>query len=96
MRNQSILLFTDNEALVHVINKKSCREAINVFCSSNVLICLQNNKMFKAKHIPGIYNKLADCLSRFQVTAFQQLAPANMNSLPTNIPLHLQPQNWRI
>ena len=26
MHNQSILLFTDNEALVHVINKKSCQD----------------------------------------------------------------------
>ena len=97
MRNQSILLFTDNEALVHVINKKSCRDKpLMCFVRQMVLVCLQNNIMFKAKHIPGIYNKLADCLSRFQVTAFEQLAPANMNSLPTDIPLHLQPQNWRI
>ncbi len=26
MRNHSILFFTDNEALVHVINKQSCRD----------------------------------------------------------------------
>jgi hypothetical protein len=97
MRNQSILLFTDNEALVHVLNKKSCRDKpLMCFVSQMVLVCLQNNIMFKAKHIPGIYNKLADCLSRFQVAAFQQFAPANMKCLPTDIPLHLQPQNWRI
>ncbi|CAB4022070.1 Hypothetical predicted protein, partial [Paramuricea clavata] len=36
MRNHSILFFTDNEALVHVINKQSCRDKIlMVFVRSN-------------------------------------------------------------
>ena len=46
--------------------------------------------------IVGISNKLADSLSCFQVSTFQQLAPANMNRLPTDIPLHLQPQSGQI
>ena len=32
-----------------------------------VLVCLEHNISFKAKHILGVNNKLADCLSRFQV-----------------------------
>jgi hypothetical protein len=81
MRNQSILFFTDNHALVSFVRRM-------------VLICLQNNMLFKAKHIPGIHNKLADCLSRFQVSTFKHLAPTNMNNLPTDIPLDRQPQRF--
>ena len=97
MRNHSILFFTDNNALVHVINKQSCRDkTLMVFVRKLVLVCLDNNILFKAKHIPGVKNKLADCLSRFQVQTFKQLAPANMHLFPTDIPLQLQPQSWPI
>lgn len=97
MQNHSILFFTDNESLVHVINKKSCRDkSLMFFVRKLVLVCLKNNILFKAKHIPGIHNKLADCLSRFQVQTFKQLAPAHMNRLPTDIPLHMQPGSWQI
>ena len=97
MRNHSILFFTDNEALVHVINKQSCPDkTLMVFVRKLVLVCLGHNILFRAKHIPGVNNKLADCLSRFQIQTFKQLAPANMNPFPTDIPLHLQPRSWPI
>ena len=97
MRNHSILFFTDNEALVHVINKQSCRDKIlMVLVRKLVLVCLEHNILFKAKHIPGTHNILADSLSRLQVQTFKQLAPANMNPFPVDIPLHLQPQSWAI
>ena len=32
-----------------------------------VLICLEYNIVFKAKHIAGVKNRLADSLSRLQV-----------------------------
>ena len=44
MRNQRITFFTDNEALVHVINNKSCRDGFLMsFVRRLVLVCLQNN-----------------------------------------------------
>lgn len=44
MRNQCITFFTDNEALVHVINKSSCRDKFLMsFVRRLVLVCLQNN-----------------------------------------------------
>ena len=96
MRNSSILFFTDNEALVHVINKQSCRDkSLMFFVRKLVLVCLSYNIVFKAKHIPGLHNKLADSLSRLQVQTFKQLAPAHMNPSPTEIPRHLQPLNWQ-
>ena len=93
----NLFYFLLHEALVHVINKKSCRDkSLMCFVRKMVLVCLQNNIVFKAKHIAGISNKLADSLSRFQVSTFHQLAPANMNRLPTDIPLQLQPQSWQV
>ena len=97
MSNQCVLFFTDNEALVHVINKQSCKDKpLMRFVRKLVSICLQHNIVFKAKHIPGIYNHLADSLSRLQVLTFRRLAPAHMDQCPTEIPLHLQPQNWQL
>ena len=66
------------------------------FVRQLVLICLRNNIVFKAKHVPGSRNALADALSRFQVQTFQRLAPSFMDHSPTDIPLHLQPQNWHL
>ena len=58
------LFFTDNEALVHVINKQSCKhQHLMFFVRKMVLICLKYNILFKAKHIPGIHNHLADSVS---------------------------------
>ena len=46
MANHSILFFTDNEALVHVINKQSCKDKA-------LMICLDFRfKPSNAKHQP--------------------------------------------
>ena len=96
MRNRCILFFTDNESLVHVINKQSSKDnSLMFFVRKLVLICLEYNIVFKAKHIAGVKNRLADSLSRLQVQYFKQLAPAHMDKLLTEIPLHLQPQSWQ-
>ena len=96
MSNRCILFFTNNEALVHVINKQSCKDQhLMFFVRKMVLICLKYNVLFKAKHIPGIHNHLADSLSCLQIRKFLQMAPASMDQSPTDIPHHLQPQNWQ-
>ena len=64
-----------------------------VFVRMLVLVCLSQNICIKAKHIPGLQNKLADSLSWLQLQTFKQLAPAYMHHLPTEIPPHLQPLN---
>ena len=95
IQNRRVLFFTDNEALVHVINKQSCQDKdLMFFVRELVLVCLHRNVHFKAKHIPGLHNKLADSLSRLQLQTFKQLAPAHMHPFPTEIPQHLQPLNW--
>ena len=57
MRNKSILFFTDNEALVYIINRQSCRDkTLMFFVRKLVLVRLENNIVFKANHIPGTKN----------------------------------------
>ena len=88
-RIKRILFFTDNKALVHVSNKQSCQDKNLMFLVRGlVVVCLENNTYFKAKHIPGVHNILADALSQLKLQTFKQLAPARMN------PHCLQPVGW--
>jgi len=97
IRDKCITFFTDNESLVYVINKSSCKDKVlMIFVRKLVLVCLKHNILFKAKHIPGIKNNLADALSRSQMQRFKQLAPAYMDPLPTIIPPYLLPTNWQL
>ena len=97
MRNQCVLFFTDNQSLVSVINKQTSKDAERMsFIRTMVLVCLQNNILFKAKHVVGRRNVLADRLSRFQVDQFLQLALVHMHRFPTSIPSHLLPANWQL
>ena len=89
MRNQRILFYTDNAALVDIINKTTSRDpTIMVLARQLVLACLKFNILFRAQHVPGVHNTLADALSRLQVSKFKELAPAGVQALPTVIPSH--------
>ena len=87
--------FTDNESLVHVINKQTCKDRVLMaFVRKLVSICLHHNIFFKAKHTHGVRNRLAEALSRLQVQTFRHFASPHMDSLATEIPQYLQPKNW--
>ena len=61
MRNQRIIFFTDNAALVDVINKTTSRDPVIMgLVRRLVLACLKFNILFRAAHVPGIENHLAD------------------------------------
>lgn len=95
IRDKCLTIFTDNEALVHVINKSTCKDTtLMIFVRKLVLVCLRQNILFKAKHISGFKNSLADALSRLQIPRFKKLAPAYMDPMPTVIPPHLLPVHW--
>ena len=95
IRDKCLTIFTDNEALVHVINKSTCKDTtLMIFVRKLVLVCLRQNILFKAKHISGFKNSLADALSRLQIPRFKRLAPAYMDPMPTVIPPHLLPVHW--
>lgn len=64
---EKIILFLDNVSLVHILNKQSSRsDRVMSFLRPLVLSALQNNIQFKAKHVSGIDNKIADAISRKQ------------------------------
>ena len=97
MRNQRITFFTDTEALVHIINKNSCRDKLLMsFVRRLVPVCLQNNVLFRARHVPDMKNDLADSLYRLQIQRFRRLAPAHMQLSLVPIPTALQPEHWQM
>lgn len=94
LTNRRILFFTDNLALVHIINKTTSRDPqIMVLVRHLVALAMQHNIHFKAKHIPGKHNVLADHLSRLQVQCFRQLAPL-AQPYPTLLPQDLRPERF--
>ena len=97
IRDRCITFFTDNEALVHVIIKSTCRDTpLMIFVRKLVLVCLKHNILLKTKQILGFKNTLADALSRLRIERFKKLAAAYMDPMPTAIPSHLLPANWHL
>ena len=91
LKNKCILFLTDNQAIVHILNKQSSKDkSIMILVCKLVLICLQMNIFFKAKHVPGIFNGKADALSRSQISEFHIMHPRaspNPESIPQNMEL---------
>ena len=86
LTNQKILFMSDNAAVVHVINKQTCKEQTLMHLIRRlVLSSLSFNILFKAKHIPGKSNVLADHISRFNFQAAFQIAP-HLNPQQTSVP----------
>ena len=93
---QSLIVHTDNEALVPIINKSSSKdEDIMKLVRKLVISTMQNNIQILAEHIAGKQNVLSDHLSRFRISRFRQLAPW-ADSHPTHIPRHMLPENWSL
>ena len=91
LMNRRVVLHTDNLALVSVLHKQTSKEPlVMVLVRRLVLQCLKCNLVLTARHIPGLENKAADALSRFQMARFHELVPtANSGPTPTP-PLPLQ------
>ncbi len=79
-----ILFYCDNEAAVNIINKgRSSIPLINRFVRRITWASVLGNFIIKAVHIPGLDNKVADALSRFDFQKFRKLCPeATPSSLP--------------
>lgn len=85
-QNQRVKFYCDNLAVVHSINKQTTRSKPSMqLLRVLVLSCLTHNIMFRAKHIPGHENNVADALSRCQLARFRMLAP-EADDQPTAIP----------
>lgn len=83
-RCKQLVFMCDNEATVNILNKgrSKCLNIMNLMRKMTWLAAV-NNFTFKAKHIPGKYNIIADSLSRFQMKRFREAAPeANLSPDP--------------
>ena len=96
MANRCVLFFTDNAALVDIINKQTSKhKSVMVLLRELVLRCLSYNILFRARHVPGLQNCQADYISRFQVESFKELVPG-ADELPTPVPANILPENWSL
>ena len=76
LANHKILFFSDNAAVVDIINKTSCKDVKTMSLVRRlVLTSLKYNVYFRAKHIPGKHYVICDLLSRFYLQKAQVLAP---------------------
>lgn len=89
LENKKILFMTDNMAIVHAINKQTCKDkALMKLIRRLVLQALSHNILFREKHIAGKSNTLADHLSRFKFQEAFQVAP-HLNLTQTKVPHRL-------
>lgn len=87
MQNKSICFHTDNEALVHILNKMTSKDKnIMYLIRRLVLVALNYNILFSSQHIQGKLNIASDALSRLQIDKFLQLVP-EAEQIPASIPL---------
>jgi hypothetical protein len=89
MTNKKIRFHCDNKAVVYILNTMSSK-SVRVLA----LLTMQgifHNCVFKADHIPGSKNDVADALSRFQQERFRRLAPL-ADTAATPMPAYL----WNI
>ena len=74
MANKRIIFFSDNAAVVDIVNKRTSRyKNIMVLLRDLVLSCLRHNILFQARHIPGLQNSSADYLSRSKVVNLKDI-----------------------
>lgn len=96
MSNQCVALFTDNAALVDIINKQTSKHPmIMILVRDLVLTSLRHNILFRAYHVPGVDNTRADLISRLQIVDFRKAFP-DADPEPTHVPETLLPQKWSI
>lgn len=91
--NSSIVFYSDNEAVVAILNKQTSTEN-NVMALLRLLVlkALQLNIAFRSYHIKGFHNSSADTLSRLQLTTFHKLVPTAEKE-PSPIPNQILPQS---
>lgn len=86
LTSKKIVFRVDNEALVAILNKKSSKsKRVMGLIRPLVLQSMLSAIQFKACHILGVHNEVADALSRCQFQRFRTLVP-QADLEPTPIP----------
>lgn len=76
LANKKILFHIDNKALVSILNKQTSKSKRVMALVRPLVLCLmKSNIVFRAQHIPGSVNTIADAISRRQWKRFRMLAP---------------------
>ena len=71
LQNKRVVFWSDNQAVVAIINRQTSRcPQIMKLVRKLVVRCLEWNIHFKARHVRGIDNSIADALSHFQMARF--------------------------
>ena len=84
-----VLFRSDNEAVVHMLNSRTSKIPFLMQLLRTLLLSAARYSFsFSAQHIPGVFNQIADALSRFRWQEFRQLAPGAQPT-PTPIPPQL-------
>ena len=87
----TVLVKTDNSALVSVINKLHAKDPmLNQLTKKLALLCMSSDIYLIARHLAGNLNTKADMLSRGRIFDFLSKFP-QMNSQPTTLPPSLLP-----
>ncbi|XP_053563915.1 uncharacterized protein LOC128654176 [Bombina bombina] len=74
--NKRVCFHSDNQGVVWAINRLTANSpAVIRLLRVFVLECLRCNISFRAVHVPGRFNVIADALSRFQWDRFREVAP---------------------
>ena len=91
-QNRRIVLFCDNEAVVHMINSttSSCKNCM-VLLRIMILEGLIQNVRVYARHVGTKANGKADALSRMDLHRFWRLENGQMSDHPTKIPAAIWP-----
>ena len=91
LKNHSVLLHTDNEALMYILNNQTSKCKITMCLVRKLVVkALINNITFKAVHVRSQDNTICDLLSRFKVPTAKRLAPY-LDSTPQMVPPGLHP-----
>jgi hypothetical protein len=94
-QNHKILLKIDNQDLVIMINNRTSKSKyVMQLLPPFVLLTMRNNIQFRAVHLPGVKNELADSLSRFQMERFRALAP-QASQTPADNPVEFLGSNFK-
>lgn len=92
LQNKKVIFHIDNQAVVYVVNKRTAKDPhVMTLVRRLVLLTLKFNIIFRADHIEGTCNSIADAISRCQWSKFRELAP-EADRIPAKIP----PEVWNL
>ena len=94
LENKNVMFYTDNMSVVHIINTQTSRDKnIMILVRKLVLKLLQLNTTYKAEHISGKKNIIADALSRGLFQQAKEAAP-HLDAMPKQVPHDCLPNSW--